>query len=139
VSNIVSTSDAYAVGFGNSVKLAEGFNVLAAIDHYWTPTFDTSLWGSYTRVNNPSGTIFTTGLVGGPVATVPDFYYWQVGAQANWVPAKGIKFAGTVNWFQVNRDRAIQDYVPTAGGLLFPVSKKDANGIQAALRIQRDF
>jgi hypothetical protein len=134
VSNIIATSDAYAVGFGGSTKLAEGFNVLAAIDHYWAPNFDTALWGSYTRVNNPSNVIFT----GGGAATVPDYYYWQLGAQATWVPVKGIKFAGTVNWYQVNRSNAVQDFV-TVGPTTYNVAKKDANGIQAALRIQRDF
>lgn len=133
VSNQVVSADAFAVT-GGQTKLAQGFNVLAAIDHFWTPTFDTALWGAYTNVNNPSAPIF------GSAGTVnaPDFNVWQVGAQATWVPVKGIKFAGTVNYYNINKGTAIQDYQTVAGTTYF-VGKKNADGIQAALRIQRDF
>ncbi len=133
VSNQVTAADAFAT-FGGSTKLAEGYNVLAAIDHYWTPAFDTALWGSYTRVNNPAGALFGSG----GFVSVPDYNLWQVGAQATWVPVKGIKFAGTVNYFNIDRNTALQDFV-TVAGTTYYAGKKTTDGIQAALRIQRDF
>jgi hypothetical protein len=140
VSNQITTADSYAVA-GGQTKQAQGFNVLAAIDHFWAPNFDTALWGSYTAVNNPSALLFGSAAAVAPLAagvTVPDYQVWQVGAQATWVPVKGLKFAGTVNYYNINKSNAIQDYVTTAGTTYF-VGKKNADGIQAALRIQRDF
>jgi len=133
VSNQVISADGFAT-YGGQTKLAQGFNVLAAIDHFWTPTFDTAFWGAYTNVNNPSGALFgSLGLV-----NAPDFHVWQVGTQATWKPAKGITFAGTVNYFNINKGAALQDYQTVAGTTYF-VGKKNSDGIQAALRIQRDF
>jgi hypothetical protein len=145
--NVVSNQVISADGFGTvagQTKLAQGFNVLAAIDHFWMPTFDTALWGSYTNVNNPSqpllGSAGVALLTGNGVAgiTAPDFHVWQVGAQATWKPAKGITFAGTVNYFNINKSNAVQDY-PTVAGVTYFVGKKTSDGVQAALRIQRDF
>ncbi|MFO1146866.1 MAG: porin [Alsobacter sp.] len=133
VSNQVIAADAFAVTTGQT-KLSDGFNVLAAVDHYWTPNFDTALWGSYTKVNNPGAPLFGSG----GFVTAPDYYYWQVGAQANWVPVKGIKFMGTVNYYNIQRSNAVQDY-PTLAGVTYYTGKKSADGIQAAIRIQRDF
>lgn len=143
-SNQVISADAFATA-GGQVKLAQGFNVLAAIDHVWTPTFDTALWGSYTNVNNPSQPLIgSTALAAAPFGpivpgvTAPDWHVYQVGAQASWVPVKGLKFAGTVNYFNINKSNATQDY-PTLAGVTSFVGKKTSDGVQAAVRIQHDF
>jgi hypothetical protein len=142
-SNIISgLSDAYAIGPGGSVKLSKGFNALAAIDYFWTPSFDTAFWVSYTNVDSPNGALtgYTAPVAGynSAVATARSFDVWQTGVQATWVPVKGLKFAGTVNYFRVQSDRTPQDFV-TVGGTTAYVGERESDGVAAALRIQRDF
>ena len=103
---ILVASDAIAVGPAASIKLGQGYNVLAALDHYWTPNFDTAIWASYTRWDYNNGAL--TGVTLGAPSLPPSLRpatstVWQVGAQATWVPVKGIKFAGTVNYYNVDR------------------------------------
>ena len=112
--NYLVASDAIAVGPAGSLKLGEGYNVLAAIDHYWAPNFDTALWAGYTRWDYNNGALTGVALAAPYASTFAqarDFDVWQVGAQATWVPVKGIKFAGTVNYYNVNAQKASQDFL----------------------------
>ena len=47
------------------LKLGQGYNVLAAFDHYWTPSFDTAIWASYTRWEQNNGAL-TGAVLGAP-------------------------------------------------------------------------
>jgi hypothetical protein len=139
--NYLVASDAIAVGPAGSLKLGEGYNVLAAIDHYWAPNFDTALWAGYTRWDYNNGALTGVALAAPYASTFAqarDFDVWQVGVQATWVPVKGIKFAGTVNYYNVNAQKAAQDFIVSAGVPVYVGNSKN-DGIQAALRIQRDF
>jgi hypothetical protein len=142
VQNATFVSDAVAIGPAAKVKLSSGWNILVAYDHYWHPTFDTAVWVNYTSINMPGGPLSGVVLPAGfayTTATAADFNYWQVGGQATWVPVKGLKFAGTVNYFNINRSNATQDILVGPGGALYNVAKKDSGSVAAALRIQRDF
>ena len=142
VSNAVFLSDAVAVGAFSDIRLASGWNMLVAVDHYWTSNFDTAFWFNYTSINMPSGPLSGAVLPAGFAygnASAPDFNYWQVGGQATWVPVKGLKFAGTVNYFNMQRSNATQDLLIGPGGAVTSVAKKDSSSVAAALRVQRDF
>jgi hypothetical protein len=125
---LVAYADAVAVGPGGSVKLTKGFNALAAIDHYITPNLDLSLWAGVTKVDYASGTL--TGATFG----ARDFTIIQAGPQLSWVPAKGVRVTGTVNWYHVDTQTKSTDYI---SGVKAVDTKAD--GIQTLLRVQRDF
>ncbi|MFO1148240.1 MAG: porin [Alsobacter sp.] len=125
---LVQYYDAIAVGPTGSVKLASGYNVLTALDHFWTPTFDTAAWAGYTQVNYPSG------VLTGAAFSARDFGVLQVGAQANWVPAAGLKISAAANWYQVYAETLPTDYL---GGV--KAVGNQAGGLQGQIRIQRDF
>ena len=101
---------------GGSIKLGKGYSLVAALDHYWAPNFDTAIFGGYTKWEQNNGAL--TGVALNPAiyastfAQARDFAVWQVGVQATWVPVKGIKFAGTVNYYNVEAQKASQDFLP---------------------------
>ena len=140
--NYLVASDGVAIGPAGSIKLGKGYSLVAALDHYWAPNFDTAIFGGYTKWEQNNGAL--TGVALDPLvyastfAQARDFAVWQVGVQATWVPIKGIKFAGTVNYYNVEAQKASQDFL-LSGGVPYYVGKSDNDGIQAALRIQRDF
>jgi hypothetical protein len=125
---LVQYYDAIAVGSAGTVKLATGYNVLTALDHFWTPTFDTAAWAGYTQVSYPSG------VLTGAAFSARDFGVLQVGAQANWVPAAGLKISAAANWYQVYAETLPTDYL---GGVR--AVGNQAGGLQGQIRIQRDF
>jgi hypothetical protein len=126
---IIGYADAVAIGPGGSVKATKGYDLIAAFDHYWAPNFDTSLQVAYTKVDYSNG-----GLTGTAGLQARDFSIFQAGVQATWVPVKGLKFAGTVNYYQVDAKRLAQDVI----GGAYAVDRK-SNGIQTLIRVQRDF
>jgi hypothetical protein len=93
-------------GYGGGVELTTGWAVQAGIQHYWTPSLRTSLWGGYMEIDYgatatalicASGTlpmgaavagVFPTGT--GTVTCNPDFQLWQVGSRTIWNPVANL-------------------------------------------------
>jgi hypothetical protein len=130
-------ADALATGDGGSLKLTKGWNALAAFSHSWTPTVSTAIWGGYTGVDYSgsyvTGTIDPLTGIGLPGR---DFHYWQVGAQANWSPIRNLTVAGTVNYVNNQAKRVAFDAVALGGDTYL---KRSTDGVQFAIRVQRDF
>ena len=47
----VGTPDAVVNVFTNELEKAKGFSIAAGFTHYWTPTVQTNLFGSYARID----------------------------------------------------------------------------------------
>jgi hypothetical protein len=127
-SQLVGYSDAVAIGTAGTVKLAKGYNVLAAYDHFWLPNFDTAIYAGYTKVD------YSGGILTGATFSARDFGILQIGGQANWAPVSNLMISASVNWIQTDASSKPTDYI---GGVKAVDTKSDA--FQTLLRVQRDF
>jgi len=136
-SQLTYGSDAIATGDSGSLKLTKGWNALAAFSHTWTPTFSTAIWGGYTSVDYTGG--YITGTVDGATGiglAGRDFHYWQAGLQANWSPIRNLTVAGTVNYVNTQAKRLAYDPIAVGTDTYF---RRSTDGVQFAVRVQRDF
>ena len=62
-----------------------GYNLIAELRHYWTPTIYQGAFGSYTRINSGSNAKAIDWTVGG----IGNFTQYFIGTQLVWVPVKG--------------------------------------------------
>ena len=130
-----SYSSAYDFAYNKAggLKRTTGYNVLAAFEHSWSPTFFSNVFGGYTVYDpskqfiggdyiayNPAGASF--------VARKAEVI--QVGANVAWKPVKNFQIAVEATYFDVKLNRAV-----TVAG----APKKSDNAWQSLLRIQRDF
>ena len=86
---------------GNGVSLTEGWSILAAVQHYWTPSLRTSVFGHWTELRFPGDarTKFCTGAALGvvgasasiaPINCNPDFNILQIGTRTIWSPVRNL-------------------------------------------------
>jgi hypothetical protein len=136
---IIGQSDAIAVGPNGSVKLTKAYNVLAGIDHFWTPNFDTSVFASYTKVDYASGYLTGQNQLQGTGLRARDFDLFQVGAQANWAVVKNLMVSVTGLYYQIDAKTLATDYVTTASGAKVKGVDDTSNGFAARVRVQRSF
>jgi Porin subfamily len=107
---------------GTGVALTEGFQISAAIQHYWTPSLRTSVFGGYLELDfgtngvaNSTATLFCTGLAtnppgGGQVGTSPlavcdpSFALWQIGARTIWSPVPNLDIGVEVLYSRLDQN-----------------------------------
>jgi hypothetical protein len=109
-------------GYGGAVELTTGWALQAGIQHYWTPSLRTSLWGGYMEIDYgatatalicASGTlpmgaaVVATGLFPTGTGTVtcnPDFVLWQVGSRTIWNPVANLDVGVEILYTKVETD-----------------------------------
>jgi hypothetical protein len=82
----VITPDATLNGFSGNLNLTRAWSVTAGLQHFWTPTLSSTLFGSYASINVPST----------PTAandTLRDFTLWTLGLNTIWQPVRGLNIA----------------------------------------------
>ncbi len=102
---------------GTGVALTEGFQVTAAIQHYWTPMLRTSVFGGYLQLDfgsngDPSSaaTLFCTGLLGGgvnaplPAVCDPSFALLQIGTRTVWSPVRNLDIGVEVLYSRLDQN-----------------------------------
>jgi len=147
----------YVDGFGNlRHSIPNSWSAVAAINHYFTPTFATSLRASYLNVSYGNGARFPySGAAGVSVAGVPalanNWSEWRVGLNPEWYPVKGLTFGFELMYVHLNQKAplisGLNGTVLTYGGSLIGVAptpgvkawNSNTNGWEARLRVQRDF
>jgi hypothetical protein len=146
-------------GYGGGVQLTEGWAIQAGIQHYWTPSLRTSLWGGYmefdygataTALICASGTlpmgaavagVFPTGT--GTVTCNPDFAVWQVGSRTIWNPVSNLDVGVEILYTKVETDwgpgtvalPAFAAGARPAGAYILD----DQGVVSAMIRFQRNF
>lgn len=116
---------------------SEGWAVLAALKHYWTPTLSSSFAGSYLglRYSNAARAAF-----GGGVGAVNTDEY-RVGTNLIWTPVKNFDIGGEVFYLRdnhLNRPAGLApDVALWAAGL--PSWKGSNSTVEGRLRVQRSF
>jgi hypothetical protein len=136
--SVIGGSDAVATGANGSLKLTSAYNVLAGLDHFWTPAFDTAIFASYTKVDYASG-ILTGQAQDATGYRSRDFDVVQAGLQATWVPVTNLTIAATGLYYRIGAKTLQTDYVANTAGAKLKGVDTDSDGFAARLRIQRDF
>jgi porin-like protein len=147
---------------GTSMALTEGFQVNAAVQHYWTPSLRTSVFGGYTALDfgnsatpGSAANLFCTGLVtpgavgavgaggiGAPLPTTcdPSFAIWQAGTRTIWSPARNLDIGLEVLYTRFDQNMiGTWNLGPTgsrAGGLH---TARDQDIWSGLVRFQRNF
>ncbi|MEH2514299.1 hypothetical protein V1291_005653 [Nitrobacteraceae bacterium AZCC 1564] len=93
-------------GTGTSIEKTKVWGFRGAYVHNWSPNWETSVFGSYSRVDyngNASALICNrlgiTAAAAGATPTAgfscnPDFAIWQVGSRTAWTPVQNLTFSG---------------------------------------------
>ncbi len=123
-------SDAAVVydGFdGFDIETSKGWQVSAGFQHYWVPTFRSSIFGSYAQVDGVEAADSQW--------IIPDLTEYRIGAQAVWSPVKNLDIGLEGLYVHAeNKGRVID---PASG--LLTTSKVSNDSWEARLRVQRDF
>ena len=95
-----TTYDAYIDAAGN-VKTVQTWSIVGGLEHYWTPTVSTAIFGSYGQYNGANSANLYSPITG-LLATDYDFTAYGVGANVKWTPVKGLLFAAEAVYNKVS-------------------------------------
>ena len=130
--------DAIAIGIPGSTTGAytlaksEGFSVMAAINHYFTPNFHDVLFASYeeSSYGRAKNIDWTLGGLG-------DASQYRIGNQFLWDPVKNLEFGVEFDYAHIDQTLA---HNPGQVATALPVgTTKNPDGFEARLRVERDF
>jgi hypothetical protein len=155
-----AVTTAGTVAAPSDLQLTTGWAVAAAIEHYWTPSVRTSVFGQVTQVdyNGTATAIYCSSPVG-PVRTAagatpnfatgavtgcnPDFRIWAIGTRTIWNPVKNLDvgFEFMYSKLENNSDPSTVrlNFGGTGGrpaGLYVPA---DVDVFSGGIRVQRNF
>jgi hypothetical protein len=134
-----------------ALDLTEGWAVLAAVQHYWTPNLRTSVFGQYTQLDYGAAATATycAGNVGGttagnvtamPGGCNPDFAMWQVGTRTIWTPVRNLDIGVEVLYTKLDQNMSgvwgLANNGARAGGGYAATDRDTFSGL---LRFQRGF
>jgi hypothetical protein len=138
-------------GATGQVFLTEGFQVNAAVQHYWTPALRTSVFGGYAELNwDAPGTVLYCssvvptppgGIVGAVTGTCnPDFAVWQVGTRTIWSPVANLDIGVEVLYTRLDQSHVGNWLLPASGSRAAGVYEaRDKDTWSGVLRFQRNF
>ncbi|MBN9586829.1 MAG: porin [Afipia sp. 62-7] len=142
---------------GGGIDLTSGWGFRGVFNHNWSPTWQTSVFGSYTKIDyngtasaNLCGMTAATGATTGGTAVTrtgtcnPDFAIAQVGTRTAWTPVRNLTFSGEVLYSYLDQNNS---GTVTSLGASNPVGFKPAGvyeykdqGIWSGnLRVRRTF
>ena len=76
---------------GGKIGLNRGYGGYAALQHYWSPNWNSTLFGAYVEIKNPAAAQLISGSGAGDNARI-----FQVGANLLWTPVKDLIIGGEV-------------------------------------------
>ena len=115
-----------------SLSLSEGFSVLAAINHFFTPNFHDVLFGSYEE-----SSYGRAGLVDWTLGGVGRASQYRIGNQFLFDPVKNFEIGLEFDYAHIDQTLA-HDPGRVASRLPVGVSR-NPDGFEAILRLERDF
>ena len=106
----------------------QAYGGVASLTHYFTPTINGSIFGSYMRIEYER----FTGL--------PSYEIYRGGVQGVWSPIKDLNFIGEVQYNHASADALYQGNFLTPAALsTFRGLRRDEDQIVSRVRIVRDF
>lgn len=147
---------------GTRVALTDGFQANAAIQHFWTPSVRTSVFGGVAALHfdQDAKQLFCTGVAGtaiapganpgaGPRGTFnrpgtgtcnPDFAVYQVGTRTIWSPVKDLDIGVELLYTKFDQNFVGDWNLATAGSRPAGIYRAaDLDTFQGLLRFQRNF
>ena len=136
---------------GTAIQLTDAWGVRAAFIHNWSPEWQSSIWGSYSRIdyNATATALYCTqyGRIAGIGAAFrcnPDFNVSQAGFRTGWTPVPGLTFSTEVHY--VNLDQKFTGLATSAAGPSTSLAKppavynfKDQDTVSVNFRVQHNF
>lgn len=126
----LARGDAFVDALGR-VHKTQAFAGTVQLRHNWTPTLRSDATFSYADINYDA--IGTVVLPGNVRAGFVDYRAYQVGANLQWLPVRGLTIGAEVNWIRIDPQGRVAD-VNRPG---FTIGEEDR--LEARLRVQRDF
>lgn len=115
---------------------ADGWQVSAGFEHWWTPTFHTSIFGSYAKVDSIDAT-WANGAASWGDTITPEFEEYRIGLQNVWTPVKGLDIGLEVLYINAEYD---YNTWSNASGIYTATSRTEEDkSWEARIRVQRDF
>jgi len=134
-------------GTGGSIEKTKVWAVQGGFEHNWSPTWQTSVFGSYTHVdyNSNATAIFcanTAAFYSVGSTCNPDFNIWQVGSRTAWTPVRNLTFSGEVMYSTLDQSNTGGTTAVAAGaaGLFKPAGAyefKDQGILSGSFRVRR--
>ncbi|WP_315832009.1 porin [Bradyrhizobium prioriisuperbiae] len=139
-------------GNGTSIEKSDAWQVAAFYEHYWTPQWRTSLFGSYSHIGYGSGgnSLLLTAANAGRLSTgftnatgSFDLALAEVGTRTAWTPVKDLTLAAEFTYVRMDQHlngtfTSTGTSIPgVAAGTQFQL--KDQNLFQGAVEIRRNF
>jgi hypothetical protein len=115
--------DAVIDPFSGSLKTTKAWGVNAGFQHFWAPTFATTITGSYGEVDHAA---ISSGI--------GDYKIWMAGLLNTWSPVRGLTFGVDLAYINVDPKGRIAD--GNKGGT-FTLSRESQ--FLARFRVTRDF
>jgi hypothetical protein len=144
----------YSTQNGGQMALVEGWSVLAAFIHYWTPSVRTAVFGHYTHLDfgnrnsaNTAANILCNNLqaAGGAGQNLqvcnPNWSIWQVGQRTTWSPVRNLDIGVEVLYTKIEQNN-VGTWTAGGGNTYLPVGQyraADQDHFSGTLRIQRNF
>ncbi|EKS38336.1 porin [Afipia broomeae] len=138
---------------GSGIEKTKVWGFRGGYVHNWTPNWETSVFGSYTKVdynNNASVAICNarTNSAGGAGNQIngytcnPDFAIWQIGTRTAWTPVQNLTFSGEFMYTMIDQSNTGSLNVTVANGIggFKPIGVydyKDQGIYSGSLRVRR--
>jgi hypothetical protein len=130
-----------------TVNLTEGYQINAAMQHFWTPNLRTSVFGGVSAMNfDATGTtlycasVSPTPPAGAGATCNPDFKVWQVGTRTIWSPVRNLDIGVEVLYTRLDQNHVGEWTLPAAGTRIAgSYTAKDQDSWSGVLRFQRAF
>jgi hypothetical protein len=142
-------SDAFVDPFTGDFKTNRAYSIAGGLNHNWSPTWQTNVFGSWMRFDAPGGARYavpataTTVAAGtaGTVTGIVDFDESRVGTNTIWTPVTGLQIGAEILYTRVDpRGRAAVPLTTAAGEATGRFKATSSDDIwEARLRVQRDF
>lgn len=88
---------------GNKIEKTSGWGIRAGYIHNWSPTWQSGVFGSYTRIDyNATATnafcaaFNSLSVKSNGYTCNPDFSIWQIGVRTGWTPVKNLTFSAEI-------------------------------------------
>jgi hypothetical protein len=124
---------------GTGVDLTTGWSITAGYEHWWVPTWKTSLYGAYGEMKYSQNASFVIGVANGLSAATAagasaNWSYWQIGSKTVWTPVPNLDLSVEVMYNKLEGG---------FGGLATPGATPTIFGnkdfVAGQLRAQRNF
>ncbi|HEY8381480.1 MAG TPA: porin [Microvirga sp.] len=142
-------TDAFVDPFTGDFKTTQAYSIAGGLTHNWTPTVNSSLFGSYARFEMPNSAgsvvaVTPVTLANGTAGTqlgFVDFNEYRIGANTFWTPVSGLQIGVEALYTKIDpRGRVAVTtgtVAGTTGGTVRAVGSDDI--WEGRLRLQRDF